>query len=382
MRIQVLFVLLTSVLLAWAAWLVHEPNPALADDIPEKYHDTATKGLEYLVKQQRKDGHWEGDDGKHPVAMTGLAGIALLMECGVDRNDGRRTRILKATYEANIGKAVDWLLDQSKPGRDGPIFSEHASETSRYMEGHALATLFLAGAYEHDRAKEKKLSDVLARAVKYIASAQSSQGGWHHTSRVEGHDFAAITVTAMQIQALLAVRGIGIDIPKDTVEDGQEYLKKARAKHEEKGKPGQNGAGTTEVAAALACRFGPTTAFYYMSEKSELCKSWLEHCQANIPRGRDIKFGRDELAHYYYAQALFNLSDRRSDNMWSGYRTGLFDHLQSSQNKDGSWPAPPASEGALGVGPVYGAAVWCTVLQLDKRCHPLTRRWDDSLPVT
>src|SRR3974390_219721 len=82
MKAKVLILLLAGCLLAVAAWLVHTPapKPAKADEIPEKYKDTVAKGLAYLVKHQHEDGHWEGDDGKHPVAMTGLVGIALLME--------------------------------------------------------------------------------------------------------------------------------------------------------------------------------------------------------------------------------------------------------------------------------------------------------------
>jgi hypothetical protein len=94
----------------------------------------------------------------------------------------------------------------------------------------------------------------------------------------------------------------------------------------------------------------------------ECCKQWLKVCQAEIPVGRNTKFGRDELAHYYYAQTMFNLGD---DN-WSGYLTAMADHLRSSQNNDGSWP----SGDGLSVGPTYSTAVWCIVLQVDKENHP------------
>ena len=69
--------------------------------------------------------------------------------------------------------------------------------------------------------------------------------------------------------------------------------------------------------------------------EDELSKKWFKYCQTEIPVGRAIQFGRDELTHYYYAQAVFNLGG----NAWSDYRTAMFDHLQSTQNKDGSWPA-------------------------------------------
>ena len=182
-------------------------------EVPEKYRETVRKGLEYLAKNQHKDGHWEGDGGQHPVAMTGLVGLALLMERTMHRT-ARSVR--KAKYSANIRKAVDWLMDKSQAGRDGLIFSEHPSETARYMQGHGLATLFLAGVCrdEHDDARRKKLNDVLTRAVKYIVKAQSTQGGWYHTSKVEGHDFDAISATVIQIQALQAADNAGIPVPE------------------------------------------------------------------------------------------------------------------------------------------------------------------------
>ncbi len=195
--------LLVACVVAVAAWLVQAPKPAQADEIPAKYRDTVRKGLEYLVKHQLPDGHWEGDGGKHPVAMTGLAGLALLMEA----DDGGAGWAVptpgKAKYIANIRKAADWLMARSQTSRGGLIFSAHPSEATRYMESHGFATLFLAGAcrVETDAARQKKCTDVLTRTVKYITRAQSSQGGWYHTSRVEGHDFDEVLATVIQIQA-------------------------------------------------------------------------------------------------------------------------------------------------------------------------------------
>src|SRR5262249_49620757 len=139
------------------------------------------KGLEYLVNNQRPDGHWEAADGSNPVTTTGLVGIALVMDRErrefsgfVDRN------ARKPTHLAQIRKAADWLLAQRSADRDGLFFSEHESERPRYMQGHGLATIFLSGVLEEetDPDRRKKLGDALTHAVKYIASAQSSQGGW------------------------------------------------------------------------------------------------------------------------------------------------------------------------------------------------------------
>jgi hypothetical protein len=262
-----------------------------------------SKGLEYLVKNQFKDGHWEGDDGKHPVAMTGLTGLALLMERNAPSGRGPLSPIGEPKHMANIRKGVDWLMDKSQAGRDGLIFSEHPSETARYMEGHGLATLFLAGAckIEHDEVRRKKLNEVLTRAVKYIVKAQSSQGGWYHTSKVEGHDFDTISATVIQIQALQAAENAGIPVPSESWNDAVHCLKMALEKNEEKAKPGQSRSWQADIAAALACRNAPEKG------AADWYKKWFTYCQTEIPVGRDVKFGRDELTHYYYAQAVFNL---------------------------------------------------------------------------
>src|SRR5262245_16646406 len=129
-------VLLFAGLVALAAWLVQVPTDSQPDPegVPAKYRDTVAKGLDYLAKNQHKDGHWEGDDGKHPVAMTALVGMAFLME---------GSTIDKGKYSANLRKACDWLISKSDPKRDGLFYSDHPSETDRYMYGHGLATQFL-----------------------------------------------------------------------------------------------------------------------------------------------------------------------------------------------------------------------------------------------
>jgi hypothetical protein len=342
--------------------------------VPEEYSATVSKGLEYLAKNQCKDGHWEGDDGKHPVAMTGLVGLALLMEKEAPRS-GRERVLPPAKYLANIRKAADWLIDKSQ-GRDGLIFSDHASERSRYMEGHGLATLFLAGACrdEEDPARRKKLTEVLTRAVKYIARAQSTQGGWYHTSKVEGHDFDEILATVIQVQALRAAENADISIPGEIINHARHYLDSELEKYE-KAKPKKNSNRTADTVAALVglVRVGFTTIGDKLSTAETKEAKWLKYCQSKIPVGRDIKLGRDELIHYYYAQAVYHHGDG-----WTDYRKRVFDYLQESQNKDGGWP----SGDGIGVGQTYSTAIWCVVLQLDRGRHPSQSLVGQPISVT
>ena len=352
-------------LLIAAARFANMPNEAQAELVAEEYRETIRKGLDYLASKQFDDGHWEADGGAHPVAMTGLAGLALLME-GIDGTAS------KEKHAEKVRKATDWLIEQSRPGRDGLIFSDHPSESSRYMQGHGLATLFLAGVRQWAPAdsRDKKIAAVLSRAVKYILSAQSTQGGWHDTSKAEGHDFATIGATVIQIQALVAASDAGIAVPNEAIRDGHAYL---RASLENVDQETNLHIRLAETAGILAVDGQGRFGFGNLQElketadaKERLREKARDFCRSKLAIGSELKFGSDELAHYYYAQSTYVVGG----DAWGTYRKAVFDQLRNTQRKDGSWPA---GSGTC-VGPVYAAAVWCTILQLDGNKHPVARR--------
>ena len=85
-------------------------NQLRAEELAPQYRGAIQKGLEWVAKQQHRDGHWEANGGQYPSAMTALAGMALLME-GSTLREGK--------YCNNIRRAVDWLTERSQ--RNGPI---------------------------------------------------------------------------------------------------------------------------------------------------------------------------------------------------------------------------------------------------------------------
>lgn len=352
---------------------------ARGDEIPAKYLPTIDKGLQYLVKQQFKDGHWGANGDQYPVSMTGLAGIAMLME---------GSTIREGKYSANIRRAADWLMERSMKGsnRDGLIGNpDHPTETGRYMYGHGFATLFLALCYgdEEDRERREKMKDILTRAVKYIGAAQSTQGGWFYTSKVDGHDQDEGSVTITQLQPLRACRNAGIPVPKQFIKKGYDYLKNSTTQRGgvvySLGRGGMGapvgGERPALTAAAIACLF---SAGEY---KDELVKKWFKFSQTAIPLGGGVRQGHDEYTHYYYAQAVYILGDDGWEKMfgatpaeqrvtWSKYRAEMFDRLVQTQNSDGSWPGG----GGFSVGPVYSTAIYCAIMQLDRGAVPFYQR--------
>src|SRR5262245_10881366 len=88
------------------------------------------EGLDYLAYNQHKLGHWTAQ-GRYPTAMTALAGMALLSE-GSTATQGK--------YADNIGRAVDYLVHQSRP--NGLIGDPVRDD--RYTYGHGFSMLFLS----------------------------------------------------------------------------------------------------------------------------------------------------------------------------------------------------------------------------------------------
>jgi hypothetical protein len=364
----------------FATLVLAATSAARADEIPEKYRATVNKGLEYLVKQQQKDGHWGANGDQYPVSMTALAGMALLME-GSTVRDGK--------YATNIRLCADWLMDRSMKGnqRDGLIGNpDHPTEAGRYMYGHGFGLLFLASVYgdEEDRDRRERLKDILTRAVKYTANAQSTQGGWYYTSKMEGHDQDEGSVTVTQVQALRAARNAGIPVPKDVIKKAQDYLKNSTTERGgviySLGRGGfrapAGGERPALTAAAITCGFGAG------DYKSELVKKWFKFCHTAIPIGLGgVRLGHDEYTHYYYGQSLYILGDEGWGKLfpgtprdqwltWSKYRAEMFDQLARTQNADGSWP----SGGGFSVGAVYSTAIYCAIMQLDKATLPIYQR--------
>src|SRR5438270_12364060 len=80
---------------------------ARADEIPKKYRDNVANGLKWLAEKQHEDGSWSALGGQHKVAMTALAGMALLME---------GSTVKSGKYAKNLKAAVKYLMKNSQKG--------------------------------------------------------------------------------------------------------------------------------------------------------------------------------------------------------------------------------------------------------------------------
>src|SRR5437764_7763947 len=141
--------MLTAAVLGLAFVATPAYSQAPTKEEKERYEKSVEKGLDWLKKQQHKDGTWS-NGGQNPAAMTSMAGLAMLCE---------GSTVTQGKYREEIRKAADWLTKRSMKGgaRNGLIGNpDHPGETGRYMYGHGFAMLFLASVYGEEDDKERR----------------------------------------------------------------------------------------------------------------------------------------------------------------------------------------------------------------------------------
>lgn len=353
-------------------------------DLRAQVEEATDKGLAYLKKAQARDGHWEASNGAYQVAMTGLAGMALMME-GSNMKEGK--------YSDEVVRAVDWCVKTAQQPTGLLAYNQNAGDFGSYMHGHGYATMFLASAYgeAEDREQLNKLEQAIKKAAEFSTKAQSTKkhkfddgreatiGGWGYTSAAnDTFDEGSITVT--QLQALRAARNAGITVPREAIDKAMGYLEACTTPdggliYSYAGARGAAGKGSERPPITVAAVAGSFSSGQY---KSELAKRWVKFCRDKVPFGTD-RAAHDEYQTYYYAQIAYALGEDRYGQMfpreekgnwltWSKFKRAVFPPMLKQQDpKTGAW-----STGF--VGPVFTTAVNLAILQLDKGVLPLYQR--------
>lgn len=309
---------------------------------------SVTKALDYLAKEQRRQGYWEANGGQYRVAMTALAANAMLAE-------GSTTT--RGKYAENIRRAVDYLIDMSQP--NGLIGFK---QDYHYTYGHGFSMLFLSQVFgeEEDRVRRERLKKVLKKAVEFSAQAQTKRGGWGYVSAKDQPNFDEGSTCITQVQGLRACRNAGISVPKEIIDKAKKYIEDCMTpdggvQYSIRG----GGARPPISAAAVAAMFNAG------DYESDVVKKLMAYCKRNIDPGSSgaRMFGHWHYTHYYYAQVKYRLGDTE----WNKYFDVIGQEIVRKQSANGSW-----KEGH--VGPIYTTAINATILQLDNGYLPIYQR--------
>jgi len=320
------------------------------EDDPEKTaaalmkdaEDSIRRGLEWLVARQRDDGSFGTGSYDGDVAVTSLAGLALMAG---GSTPGR------GPHGAEIDKCVDYVLAHVQ--ESGYIIAP-TSKSHGPMYGHGFATMFLAECY--GMSKRPELREKLVRAVRLIVNSQNRLGGWrYHPQR----DEADLSVTICQVMALRAARNAGLYVPNQTIDDSIEYVKKS-----------QNADGGFMYMLPVGeSRFpisaGGVVALYSAGvyEGDEITAG-LNYLMRYLPDQDEVR--RRETYYYYGQYYAVQAMWQAGGKYWSQWYPAARDELIERQNPDGSWSSPLCDH--------YATAMALIALQLPNNSLPIFQR--------
>jgi hypothetical protein len=183
-------------------------------ELAKKVGSARDRGLDWLAKNQAKDGSW---GKRYIVAVTSIAVLAHLSSSD-DPYAGDRAAVLE--------KGLKYLMDHQKDG----LFPK---ENYTWIHTQGFGTLALSEAYGRSllcktkpKADMKKVKETITKAVKLISQNQSDNGGWWYFPGVKDQAEGSTTVCA--VQALVSVANYGFKIDQKVLDKGFAYLKKCQ----------------------------------------------------------------------------------------------------------------------------------------------------------
>jgi hypothetical protein len=332
---------------------VLDPNLVTADA-----QAVVDKGLQYLASAQAADGSFpDTRTGFGNVAITGLAGLAL-MAGGHQPGRGK--------YAKHVAKAADYVADRgAKAAKPGYLNNALDVLSHGGMYQHGFGALFLSEVHGMvpDPARQRKVRDVLAKAVELTVAAQNADGGWRYDPQPVVQ--ADVSVTVAQLMALRAARNAGLFVPKAAADKAVAYIRACQTEDGGfcyiKGQ-GYSGSAFARSAAAVVGLF---SAGIY--EGKEIDRGMKYLMQFLPGRRLDVRGQRPE--HYFYGQYYAALATwTAGGNYWAEWFPAIRDELVAKAN------ANPGKVWTDYHGSAYATAMACIVLQLPNNYLPIMQK--------
>jgi hypothetical protein len=277
-------------------------------------------GLEWLSRQQKKDGTWSlkgpyrsGSVGGRdlPESATAMALLAF---------QGAGNTHLNGEYKKQVAAGIKGLLKMQ--GSDGNFFQE-GNNSNYWFYAHGQCTIAVCELYGMTKDTELKRSAELA--VKYCIDSQDADlGGWRYLPRSDSDT----SVTGWIVMALQSARMAGLEVPSPVWLKVSEFLDKVTPDGSRYGY--QIGSEPTQAmtAEALLCR-------QYLGWKRDDPRlvQGVELLTQNLPRYDD----RDVYYWYYGTQVMHHMEGK----YWAAWNGVLRDLLVKNQEtsglEKGSW---------------------------------------------
>jgi hypothetical protein len=298
-------------------------------------------GLTWLARSQKPDGSYGEGTYQGNIAVTSLAGLAL-MSSGSSPGRG--------PYGRQIEKALAYVMENTSPSG---FVAVAASSTHGPMYSHGFGTLFLAEAYGMTHRPEVR--EKLQKAVRLIIDCQNHEGGWRYQPQKRDAD---ISVTICQINALRAARNAGLYVPRETVDACLKYVKQCQ--NPDGGfrymLPGGPSVFPRSAAGVVALQ----SAGEYDSKAVRDGIAYIRQFAREIKLGS--RYSHYYYGHYYAAQAMWI----RGGEDWNAWYPAIRDELIRRQQPGGHWKDSVSDD--------YGTAMALIILQIPNNYLPIFQR--------
>jgi hypothetical protein len=330
-------IVITALILypAGVAFAQAAPLAQAGAELESQLKDSASKGLRWLAAQQNERGRFVDANAtvKEDVALTALSGLAMLAS-GSEPGKGEYGKPLQAVVAAVLAsQQPSGLFVQGKAA--GPMY------------GHGYATLFLAEAQrKHPDGAVRK---ALEKSVALLGESQNNEGGWRYQPKPLDAD---VSVTACELNALLAARAAGIAVDDKLVANAVAYIR--RCQNPDGGFSYMAGQGVNSgfprSAAGVAVLIHGGAVPAADAELRRGIQYLTRTLGAAVPKEGHYFYGR------YYASQWLSADPAASRER----RDALARELLDAQQRDGSWKEDSFS-------PVYSTASALIILQAPQK---------------
>lgn len=319
------------------------------EEIDSKTKDAIDKGLEWLSRNQNRDGSF--GNGNANMAATAFAGLAFL--------SGGHTPT-RGPYADNVKKAVEYMLKHvSKEGYINEGVARRGAGGSG-MHGHGYAVLFLASVYgmagpEYD---SSELKEKLTKAIKLTEKSQTKDGGWYYEPKQQV-DEGSVTIT--QVSALRAARNAGISVNLEVIKKALKYITTTT---NEQGWTQYQFSGKNANGQSVALTAAGAAVLTYLGEyKNKKLDKMLNNIMKNLPGKSQLNTG-----FYFYGNLYMAIATHQSGSkFWDAYFTAAKKEMFKMQSNDGGFKT---GEGAS-YGPAFSTGIALMILQMPYRYLPI-----------
>ena len=283
--------------------------------------DAVVEGLQWLVKQQRKDGSWslKGPYSSPSLEPRDIPESATAMALLAFQGHGSTHK--SGPFQKTVERGKKALLAFQQ--KDGNFFNQDAGRPHNWLYTHAQCTIAVCELYGMTGDSELRLSAELA--VKFCVEAQDPDlGGWRYSPRTDSDT----SVTGWMVIALQSAKMAGIEVPSTTWEKVGEYLDKCTFDGSRYGYQAGMEPTISMTAEALLCR-----QFLGWGQDDPRLVEGAEVLLKHLP-----DWGDRDVYYWYYATQTMHHMEGKYWTAWNeAFRDMLIENRETKGQEKGSW---------------------------------------------